>query len=181
MHTDDDIDIDALIQEDAERQEAAFNRQPSPPLNGETSSYRSNTRRAPDPDDMDEDDDALWAAFDDPSIFDPSGSSAPKASTASATPANSGGMPDDDEDDDKHNTDDVETGMAEPVLDLGSLVGRVARALADGVVLPPVEERPDEVDTDSDDEDRVHSHCVCVEARGAVLAGERAGEAVRGA
>ncbi|KAH8107043.1 Swi3-domain-containing protein [Cristinia sonorae] len=69
-HSDDDIDIDALIQEDAERQVAAFARQPSPPLNGATSNYRSNTQRPPDPDDMDEDDDTLWSTFNDPGIFD---------------------------------------------------------------------------------------------------------------
>ena len=79
---DDDIDIDALIQEDAEQQAAALLRQPSPPLNGPTQ-YRTRPQPNPDPDAMDEDDDALWSSFNDPSIFDDP--SVVKSSTSQAT------------------------------------------------------------------------------------------------
>ncbi|THH26470.1 hypothetical protein EUX98_g7723 [Antrodiella citrinella] len=66
---DDDIDIDALIQEDAERQASSHARQPSPPLNPPSNHYRSNPKPVPGPDDMDEDED-LWSSFNDNSIFD---------------------------------------------------------------------------------------------------------------
>lgn len=100
--SDDDFDIDAMIQEDAERQAATLARQPSPQLYGATSksstTYRSNPNaRQPDPDDMDEDeDDALWSAFNDPSIFDDP--SLVAASTTAPTSVNPHAAPDDDED-----------------------------------------------------------------------------------
>lgn len=93
---DDDIDIDALIQEDAEQQAAALLRQPSPPLNGPTQ-YRTRPQPNPDPDAMDEDDDALWSSFNDPSIFDDP--SVGKTSTSQGTSMASGGGPIDDDED----------------------------------------------------------------------------------
>ena len=59
--------------------------------------------------------------------------------------------------------------MAEPVLDITALASGAADTLVDGGVLAAVEERPDEVDTNSDDEDRVDGDAVCVEANGTVL------------
>ena len=87
--------------------------------------------------------------------------------------------PDDDEDDDDDDADDVVARVAEPVLDIPSVTRRVAGALVDSAVLTAVEERPDKVDADGDDQQRVDSHCVCVEADAAVLARERADEANR--
>lgn len=86
--------------------------------------------------------------------------------------------PDDDEDNNEHGADDVEARVAEPVLDVLGLARRVADALVDRRVLAAVEERPDEVDADGDDEQRVHRHAVRVEAHGAVPLRAHSGEAV---
>lgn len=96
-YSDNDIDIDALIQEDAERQVAAQPREPSPPLNAETVNYRSNPKPASNPDGMDEDDDALWSSFNDPSIFDDP--SLGGGSTSVTTTLSSGGGMEEDDDD----------------------------------------------------------------------------------
>ena len=94
---DDDIDIDALIQEDAERQAAAvLAREPSPSMYDTSSNYRSNTRPTRDSDAMDEDDDALWSSFNDPSLFDDP--SVLAASTSAATSVTSGSVAPQDDD-----------------------------------------------------------------------------------
>lgn len=59
--------------------------------------------------------------------------------------------------------------MADPVLDLAAVAGGPADALVDRRVLAAVEERPDEVDADGDDEQRVQGDAVRVEADRAVL------------
>ena len=65
------------------------------------------------------------------------------------------------------------------MLDVAALAGRPVDALVDGAVLAPVEERPDEVDSDGDDEDRVHGDAVCVEADSAVLPRDNTEETIR--
>ncbi|TCD64653.1 hypothetical protein EIP91_003813 [Steccherinum ochraceum] len=96
--SDDDIDIDALIQEDAERQTASFNRGPSPPLNDNTTNYRTNAKPAANPDDMDDDDDALWSSFNDASLFDDPSLTGGTASAATSVNSVRSEPMDDDED-----------------------------------------------------------------------------------
>lgn len=82
--------------------------------------------------------------------------------------------PHDDEDDDDDRTDGVVAAVAEPVFELAVVARSAADTLRNRAVLAAVEERPDEVDTDGDDQECVCRHGVGVKA-------DRAGPARDGA
>lgn len=81
--------------------------------------------------------------------------------------------PDNNQEDDDEDADDVEALLADPFLDAAELAVGAVDTLVDALVFTPVEERPDEVDTGGDDEERVEGDVVGVEADAAVSLAQR--------
>lgn len=77
--------------------------------------------------------------------------------------------PDDDHHNDDDDTDGVESSVAEPVLDVTALASRSANTLVNCTVLTAVEESPNKVNADGDNDNGVDGDTVRVEANSTVL------------